>query len=127
MLAYALVGSNDLEKAKHFFDALLGSAGIPPLFDHQSGGRMYGERFDKPFFGVIGPFNEQPATVGNGTQITFALPSRAAVDAFHAKALELGGANEGDPGIRGDPSVGFYGAYFRDLDGNKLCACHIGG
>ena len=127
MLAYALVGSNDLEKAKQFFDALLGSAGIAPLFDHPSGGRMYGERFDKPFFGVIGPFDGQPATVGNGTQITFALPSRPAVDAFHARALELGGANEGDPGIRGDPAAGFYGAYFRDLDGNKLCACHIGG
>lgn len=127
MLAYALVGSNDLERAKTFFDALLGSIGIGKLTDHPSGGRLYGERFDQLFFGVLGPFDEKPATVGNGSMITFAMPSRTAVDAFHAKALELGGANEGDPGIRGDPSVGFYGSYFRDLDGHKFCACHIGG
>src|SRR5690606_3250355 len=106
-------GSNDLDRAKQFFDALLGSAGIKTLFDHPSGGRIYGEAFDKPFFGVLPPFDGEAASVGNGTMITFALPSRKAVCAFHAKALELGGANEGDPGIRGDPDAGFYGAYFR--------------
>ena len=66
------------------------------------------------------------ATVGNGTQMGFAAPSRAVVDAVHAKALELGGKCEGPPGIRGSDPNGFYGAYFRDPDGNKLLISRFG-
>lgn len=117
-LTYCTFGSNDLENAKAFYDALLGSAGIEPMFEHPSGGRVYGR--DGAFcFAVLGPFNGEAATVGNGSMASFQFDSRAEVDAFHAKALALGGVSEGGPGVRGPD---WYFSYFRDLDGNKLCA-----
>jgi catechol 2,3-dioxygenase-like lactoylglutathione lyase family enzyme len=121
-LGYATVGSNDLEKAKAFYDALLGSAGITPLFEHPSGGRVYGKDGNL-FFGVLGPYDKKPATVGNGSMLAFRFDTRGEVDAFHAKALALGGTNEGAPGERAPK---FYFSYFRDLDGNKLCAISLG-
>jgi len=69
---------------------------------------------------VIKPFDENPATVGNGTMVALAFDAPEKVDALHAKALELGAADEGAPGPRGDGS--FYAGYFRDPDGNKLNA-----
>lgn len=73
------------------------------------------------------PHNGEPATVGNGTMVAIVLDDRAKVDAFHAKTLELGGSDEGAPGVRGpEGDQAFYGAYFRDLDGNKFCAFRIG-
>lgn len=117
-LVYTTVGSNRLEEAKAFYDALLGSAGIPPLFEHPSGGRVYGAD-GTPNFAVLGPFDGRPATVGNGSMFAFSFDTRAEVDAFHARALELGGSDEGAPGVRGP---NWYFSYFCDLDGNKLCA-----
>jgi catechol 2,3-dioxygenase-like lactoylglutathione lyase family enzyme len=121
-LGHATVGSNDLEKAKAFYDALLGSAGISPLFPHPSGGRVYGKD-GCPFFVVLGPYDQQPATVGNGSMSAFRFDTRGEVDAFHAKALALGGTDEGAPGERAPE---FYMSYFPDLDGNKLCAFNLG-
>ena len=122
-LGYCTVGSNHLAEAKAFYDALLEVAGIAPLFEHPSGGRVYGSE-GSFCFGVLGPFNGEAATVGNGAMVAFRCQSRAEVDALHAKAIELGGSNEGDPGVRG-PNWHF--SYFRDLDGNKLCAyCTVG-
>lgn len=120
-LSYTTVGSNSLEEAKVFYDALLGSIGMSPMFEHPSGGRLYTS--DAGLFGVIGPHDGKPATVGNGTMVGFSFDTREEVDAFHAKGLELGGTNEGDPGERA-PSA--YFSYFRDLDGNKLCAYIFG-
>jgi catechol 2,3-dioxygenase-like lactoylglutathione lyase family enzyme len=117
-LGYATVGSNDLQRAKAFYDDLLGSAGIVPLFEHPSGGRVYG-RDGVLTFGVLGPFDQRAATVGNGTMIAFRFDARDEVTAFHTRALELGGTDEGAPGVRGP---GWWFSYFRDLDGNKLCA-----
>jgi predicted lactoylglutathione lyase len=69
------------------------------------------------------PFNKEPASVGNGVMVALFMDSPEKVDAFHARALELGGTNEGDPGFRPEESTsGFYAGYFRDLDGNKLNA-----
>jgi catechol 2,3-dioxygenase-like lactoylglutathione lyase family enzyme len=124
-LAYATVGSNQLEAAKRFYDALLASAGILPLMEHGSGGRVY-RLPGGGMFAVVGPYTGQSATVGNGTMIGFALESHAAVDAFHAKALELGGTDEGAPGPRGPAEAKAYMAYMRDLDGNKLSAFKLG-
>lgn len=115
MLSHVTVGSNDLPKATAFYGALFGTIGFTKIFDHPSGGAMYGKD-GKLQIGVVGPFDGNPATVGNGSTVAFALPDPATVDAFHAKALALGGTSEGDPGPRG----GGYAAYFRDLDGNKL-------
>lgn len=116
-LAYATVGSNRLEEAKIFYDALLGAVGIPPLFDHPSGGRVYG--VGAPNFAVLGPFDGAPATVGHGAMFAFRFDTRAEVDLFHATALSLGGTCDGPPGERGP---GWWFCYVRDLDGNKLCA-----
>jgi catechol 2,3-dioxygenase-like lactoylglutathione lyase family enzyme len=121
-LGHAVVGSNNLAKAKAFYDALLGSAGVTPLFEHPSGGRAYG-RNGSLFFVVLGPYDHKAASVGNGSMSTFSFETRAEVDAFHAKALALGGADEGAPGER---APRFYMSYFRDLDGNRLCAFNLG-
>lgn len=126
MIGYALVGSNDLASAKAFYDELLGSIGAKSVMEHRSGGRIYAITPGKPMFGVVAPVNGEPATVGNGTMISFSADSRQQVDRFHAKALELGAANEGAPGVRGDNPDGFYGGYFRDPDGNKLCVYRVG-
>lgn len=117
-LTYCTVGSNQLEAAKGFYDALLELAGLAPIFEHPTGGRVYGAG-GAPSFGVLGPFDGAPATVGNGSMFGFCFDTRGEVEAFHAKALALGGACEGQPGVRGG---GLYLAYVRDLDGNKLCA-----
>lgn len=126
MIANAMVGSNKLEEAKAFYDAVLSVVGATPMMEHHSGGRLYAVEPGKPLFGVVGPNNGKPATVGNGTMISFQADTREQVDKMHLKAMELGGADEGAPGVRGPDPDGFYGAYFRDLDGNKLCIYKYG-
>jgi hypothetical protein len=121
-LGYGTVGSNRLAEAKVFYDTLFASVGIQSVFEHPSGGRIYGKG-NSLIFGVLGPFDGKAATVGNGSMFAFAFRTRAEVDAFHAQALKLGGKDEGAPGLRGE---GFYFSYFRDLDGNKLCAYNLG-
>jgi catechol 2,3-dioxygenase-like lactoylglutathione lyase family enzyme len=125
MIGYVTVGSNDLDKAKPFYDELLAIIGLKPGFDHPRGGRMYVSEAGEFTFGVLTPFNGEPASVGNGQMVALKAASHDQIRAIHAKALELGGADEGAPGWRGDEG-GFYGAYFRDLDGNKLCAFRMG-
>lgn len=126
MIGYALVGSNDLTAAKAFYDDLLGSIGAKSVMEHRSGGRIYAVTPGNPMFGVVAPADGGAATVGNGTMISFSADSRQQVDDFHAKALELGATDEGPPGVRGNDPDGFYGAYFRDPDGNKLCVYRYG-
>lgn len=124
MLNYATVGSDKLPEALRFYDALLGTLGWKGVFEHPSGGRIYGQP-GTSWFGVLGPANGEPATAGNGAMFGFGLDSVEAVEAFHAKALQLGGSDEGAPGRRGGDNSPMTFAYFRDLDGNKLCAYHI--
>lgn len=124
MLGYATVGSNRLDDAKTFYDGLLTAIGWVPLFEHGSGGRVYGG--GGSMFAVVAPFNGGAATIGNGTMIGFATESRELVDRFHATALALGGSDEGEPGLRGPAESGAYMAYVRDLDGNKLTAFKLG-
>jgi len=121
-LGHGSVGSNRLAEAKAFYDALLGSAGVTTLFEHPSGGRVYGKD-GSIFFVLLSPYDKRPATVGNGSMHGFRFDTSAEVDAFHAKALALGGTDEGAPGLRAPT---YYFSYFRDLDGNKLCAFSIG-
>jgi catechol 2,3-dioxygenase-like lactoylglutathione lyase family enzyme len=122
MLSYVTIGSNDLEKSLPFFTDLLETQGLTKLFDHPRGGVVFGKG-GKMVLGVLTPFDRNAASVGNGSMVALDMPSREAVDAFHAKALSLGAADEGAPGERGP---GFYMGYFRDPDGNKFCACRIG-
>ena len=124
MLVSGRFGTRDLDRAKGFYDEiapLLGAARVvdaPGLIGYSgANGGMF----------MVGTPLEGEATVGNGSQMVFSAPNREAVDAVHAKALELGGRCEGPPGQRGSGEYAFYGAYFRDLDGNKLMAIHSGG
>jgi len=122
MIGYAMVGTKDLAKATGFYDAVLGELGGQRSFATDRM-QFYGTSEKAPGFGVCLPHDGKAATVGNGTMIALAAPSREAVDKVHARALASGGRDEGAPGLRGDT---FYGAYFRDLDGNKLCVFKIG-
>lgn len=118
MIGYITLGTNDIEKAAAFYDALFGSIGAGRLME---GDKFiaWGTDMKQPGFSITVPFDGNPATVGNGVMIAIAMLKPEQVDAFHAKALELGGTDEGAPGPRGEQ---FYAGYFRDLDGNKLNA-----
>jgi catechol 2,3-dioxygenase-like lactoylglutathione lyase family enzyme len=117
-----MIGTNDLEKAKSFYDALLGTLDVPP-------GRVDRHRVfyrtKTGTFSVTKPIDGKPATPANGGTIGFAASSVEAVDAFHATGLAHGGTTcEDPPGIREGNGVKLHIAYLRDLDGNKLCALH---
>ena len=116
MIGYVTLGTNDLPRATAFYDALLAEVGIQRIMDFGRG-YAWGSGMDKPALGIMKPFDEQPATAGNGTMVAIVVDSRDKVDRLYRKALELGGKDEGAAGPRGE---GFYAGYFRDLDGNKL-------
>ena len=120
MMGYITLGTNDLPRATAFYDALLAEMGVKRLMEF--GGRGYGwaASMDQPMLCIMKPYDGRPATVGNGVMAGIAVDSRDKVDRIYAKALELGGSDEGPPGLRADGGEGFYAAYFRDLDGNKL-------
>lgn len=118
MIGYTTIGTNDLPRAAAFYDALFAVIGAKRIMDFGRG-IAWGTGMDKPGFGVTLPFDGQAASVGNGVMIALAADGPATVQALHARALELGGTDEGAPGPRGG---GFYAGYFRDLDGNKLNA-----
>ncbi len=127
MIGYVTLGTNDLERARRFYEQLLAEIGARRLLELPDvrGYTMYGRSGREPMLAITRPIDGNPATAGNGTMIALPMPSREQVDRFHAKALELGAADAGAPGVRGPEEMGFYGAYFRDPDGNKLCAFHI--
>jgi catechol 2,3-dioxygenase-like lactoylglutathione lyase family enzyme len=122
MIGYSMVGTNDLEKAKAFYGALLGEMGAKVLMD-VGRGAFYGVTMGQPMLGVATPHNKEKAQPGNGNMIALPAGSRDNVDKLYAKALSLGGTDEGAPGER---MPGFYAGYFRDLDGNKLAFFHMG-
>ncbi len=122
MIGYVTLGSNDLEKASAYYDALLGTLGATRFIDNERM-RIWGTTPGAPMLGVCTPHDEKEATVGNGVMVALQMESREKVDQLYAKALELGGSDEGPPGERGP---GFYGGYFRDLDGNKFVAFKMG-
>ena len=126
MIGYTLVGTNDLDQAKTFYDALFGSIGIGRMMEME---RMcaWGKDWAAPMFGVTLPYDGKPATPGNGTMIALPLDTRAKVDALYAAAIAHGAADEGATGLRGDDGPqAFYAGYARDPDGNKLCFYCIG-
>lgn len=122
MIGYSMIGTNDLDRAKAFYNALLGEMGAKIMMD-VGRGVFYGVKMGQPMLGVAIPFNKEPATVGNGNMIALVAGSRENVDTLHAKAISLGASDEGAPGER---MPGFYAGYFRDLDGNKLACFHMG-
>jgi len=118
MIGYVTLGTNDLARSAVFYDAIAKELG--------TGRMMEGEQFiawgtpgGGAGIGLTKPFDGRPATVGNGVMVALKVKDKAQVDRLHVLALSLGGSCEGPPGQRGE---GFYAAYFRDLDGNKLNA-----
>ena len=120
MIGYVTLGTNDLPRATAFYDTLLAEIKVGRLMAFGDRGHGWAAAMDKPMLCVFKPYDGQPATVGNGVMVGLAVASRDEVDRLHAKALELGGKDEGAPGLRAVGGDGFYAAYFRDLDGNKL-------
>lgn len=116
MIGYVTLGTNDFDRAAGFYDGLLAEFGASRLMEADSF-IAWGTGMGSPAVSIIKPFDGNPATVGNGIMVALAVDSRDKVDRFHARAMELGASNEGDPGERGE---NFYAGYFRDLDGNKL-------
>lgn len=120
MIGFMSLGTNNLEQAIDFYDKLLAPMNASEMFTTED---MKGWEFGPNTSGlsVAKPFDKMPATVGNGVMVALALPNKEAVDKMHALALSLGATDEGAAGER---SPGFYVAYFRDLDGNKLNFFH---
>jgi catechol 2,3-dioxygenase-like lactoylglutathione lyase family enzyme len=117
MIGYVTLGTNDLPRAAAFYDALLGEFGAGRIMEFDQF-IAWGVSMEQPGLAATKPYDGKAATVGNGTMVALAVDSPEKVQQIHAKALSLGGKDEGAPGPRGDE--GFYAGYFRDLDGNKL-------
>ena len=122
MFSHIMIGTNNLERAKAFYDSLLGTLGVPPA--RVDGHRIF-YRTPSGVFSVTEPINGEESTCANGMTIGFAAASPAQADAWHAAGLAAGGATcEDPPGVREGSTGKFYLAYLRDLDGHKLCALH---
>jgi catechol 2,3-dioxygenase-like lactoylglutathione lyase family enzyme len=116
-IGYTMLGTNDLERAAAFYDALLGELGAKRFIQTDRGiSWSFGPTTTS--LCLTKPFDNKVATVGNGVMVALGLDNRKMVDAAHVRAIELGATDEGQPGPRGD--AGFYAGYFRDPDGNKL-------
>ncbi len=118
MIGYITLGTNNLARAGAFYDELLAEIGAKRVMTDE---RMlgWGTTPDKTLFSVIEPWDQEPATVGNGVMVALNVGTPEKVEALYNKAIAMGCADEGHPHDRGS-SMGFYGGYFRDLDGNKL-------
>ena len=117
MIGYVTIGTKDMDRACKFYDALLGELGAKQLFGMDRI-KFYGVKQGEPMLAVCIPYDEKQQHPGNGNMVAIPGGSREGVDKLYAKARELGASDEGEPGER---MPVFYGAYVRDLDGNKLC------
>ncbi|AGW90205.1 VOC family protein [Cupriavidus sp. DF5525] len=117
IFSHIVVGTNDLERARAFYDGVLGALGISRVMNLDTAS-LWG--VDSPEFMVTKPGNGLPSTYANGGTISFSAPNRSAVHAFHEAAISLGARDEGAPGPRNFTPTS-YAAYVRDPDGNKIC------
>ena len=111
---YVVVGTNNMEASIKFYDSLFEGTGVSQVLSNERMTFWQGENFA---FATAIPFNEEPASNGNGTMVGFDVGCREEVKRLHKKVIELGGSCEGEPNQRGPR----YSAYVRDLDNNKLC------
>ncbi|MDP8916641.1 MAG: VOC family protein [Pseudomonadota bacterium] len=123
MFTHVLVGADDMDASRRFYDAVLGALGVPPGTPDERGRVFW--RTTRGVFGVTKPIDGEAACRANGGTIGFAAQSPEAVEAFHAAGLSAGGVScEDPPGERRGPFGGLYLAYLRDPVGNKICAVH---
>tara|TARA_B100000927_G_scaffold251750_1_gene216700 strand:+ start:82 stop:459 length:378 start_codon:yes stop_codon:yes gene_type:complete len=119
MIGFVMVGTDNLNKATKFYDILLDTIELERVVTNEKyAGYASKEKPNEVEFYVTNPVNKQKASFGNGTQISFLVNSKDLVNNFYKTAIKIGGKDEGAPGIRS----GDYYCYFRDLDGNKICA-----
>lgn len=125
MISHVFVGITDFPRALAFYSALMEGLGLQLKFCEASrpwaGWMVPGQ--PRPLWVIGQPYDGEVASAGNGQMLALLAPTRAAVDSAHAMALALGGCCEGAPGLRPQYHADYYGAYFRDPDGNKLCVC----
>ena len=123
MFSHIVLGSNDIERSKRFYDATLGALGGAPAFVDDNGRLIY--MHNGLSLLITKPIDGQPATHANGGTIGFAVQGPEQADAWHAAGVANGGVSVEDaPGVREGPMGALYLAYLRDPDGNKLCALH---
>lgn len=127
MLSHITIGVSDVRVARRFYDPLLDQLGLVLKFadGHWAGWKHPG--VERPLFIITRPFDEAAASPGNGQMIALLAATRPLVDACHALALQHGGRDAGRPGLRPEYHDQYYGAYFHDPDGNKLCVCSHAG
>ena len=116
-ISHLSLGTNDYPRAKAFYDAVLATMGMRCLMEAPDSAG-YGRKF--PEFWIGRPYDGGRASAGNGVHVCFFTATQQEVQAFHAKALELGATDEGKPGLRREYADNYYAAYVRDLDGNRI-------
>jgi catechol 2,3-dioxygenase-like lactoylglutathione lyase family enzyme len=126
MLSHVHIGITDFDRAFAFHGGIMAELGYPLKFLEPENGwaGWMPQGGGRPLFLIGTPFDGRDPAPGNGTMVALLAPSREAVDRAHAFALANGGRDEGPPGLRPQYHPNYYGAYFRDPDGNKICVCH---
>jgi catechol 2,3-dioxygenase-like lactoylglutathione lyase family enzyme len=125
MFSHVTVGSNDVAKAKAFYESLGKPLGLVCKADYPGNAAGFGTADGRPQLWIVTPLDKQKATAGNGITVGLDAPDRKSVDAAHKAGMQAGGKDEGAPGLRTHYHPNYYGAYLRDPDGNKVCiVCH---
>lgn len=120
MIGYTMLGVKDIKKSAEFYDEVLGVLGASRKIEYEKF-ILWNDRNDQPSFSICIPYDENPATIGNGSMIAFPVANAKEVHKVYDCAIKNGATCEGAPGMR---DGGYYIGYFRDLDGNKLAAYH---
>jgi catechol 2,3-dioxygenase-like lactoylglutathione lyase family enzyme len=123
VLSHTTLGVSDVWAAKRFYDPLLAALGLIVKFADEEWAGWKHPDADRPLFVITRPYDGNPPSTGNGQMIALSASSRSLVDECYAIALRHGATDEGEPGLRPHYHANYYGAYFRDPDGNKLCIC----
>jgi catechol 2,3-dioxygenase-like lactoylglutathione lyase family enzyme len=123
VLSHTTLGVAEMRAAQGFYGPFLGALGLILKFADEKWACWKHPAADRPLFIITRPFDDKPASAGNGQMIALLANSRLLVDECYSLALKHGGTGEGKPGLRPEYHSNYYGAYFRDPDGNKLCVC----
>ncbi len=125
MLSHIFLGINNFNHAFKFYSAIMGELGLQLRFcdEKKPWAAWVSPDVPRPLFLIDKPFDGNPATTGNGQMVALLAPSRDAVDCAYQQTLAHGGSSEGAPGLRPEYHANYYGAYFRDGGGNKICVC----